>query len=73
MLDIDGNVVPLEVKYQNNIYNHDFKNLRYFMDAQDLDFGVIITKNLFEMKKDILCIPAWMFLLIFTDATLNQR
>ncbi|MDO9517694.1 MAG: ATP-binding protein [Methanosarcinaceae archaeon] len=67
VLDIGGKVVPLEVKYQNNIYNHDFKNLHYFMDAQDLGFGVIVTKNLFEMKKDILCIPVWMFLLIFTD------
>ncbi len=73
VLDIGGKVVPLEVKYQNNIYDHDFKNLRYFMDVQGLDFGVIITKNLFEMKRDILCIPAWMFLLIFTDTTSNQR
>ncbi|HJH30145.1 MAG TPA: ATP-binding protein [Methanosarcinaceae archaeon] len=67
VLNIGGKIVPLEVKYQNNIYDHDFKNLRYFMNAQDLGFGVIVTKNLFEMKRDILCIPAWIFLLIFAD------
>ncbi|MBW6517769.1 MAG: DUF4143 domain-containing protein [ANME-2 cluster archaeon] len=66
VLDIDGKIVPVEVKYQNNIYEHDLKNLHYFMDVQGLDFGVVVTRNLFEMRKNILCIPVWMFLLIFT-------
>lgn len=57
--------MPIEVKYQNRIYNHDLKNLLYFMDVYDLIFGVVVTKNLFEQREKILCIPAWMFLLIF--------
>lgn len=51
----------IEVKYQNRIYNHNLKNLKYFMDANDLIFGVVVTKNLFEERENILCIPAWMF------------
>jgi len=66
ILELDGRTVPIEVKYQNHIYNHDLKNLLYFMDLHDLVFGVVVTKNLFEQRGDILCIPAWMFLLIFS-------
>jgi len=66
VLDVDGKILPVEVKYQNNIYEHDLKHLHYFMKAQGLDFGVVVTRNLFEMRTNILCIPVWMFLLIFT-------
>ena len=66
VLEMDGVIVPIEVKYQNQIYNHDLKNLLYFMDVHDLIFGVVVTKNLFEQRGNILCIPAWMFLLIFS-------
>jgi hypothetical protein len=31
ILEINGRTVPIEVKYQNHIYDHDFKNLLYFM------------------------------------------
>ena len=67
ILEINGRTVPIEVKYQNHIYNHDLKNLLYFMDVHNPIFGVVVTKNLFEQRGDILCIPAWMFLLIFSD------
>jgi len=43
------------------------KNLLYFMDVHDLIFGVVVTKNVFEQRGDILCISAWMFLLIFSN------
>jgi predicted AAA+ superfamily ATPase len=67
ILEINGRTVAIEVKYQNHIYDHDLKNLLYFMDLHDLVFGVVVTKNLFEQRGDILCIPAWMFLLIFSN------
>lgn len=35
--------------------------------AKSLVFGVVVTKNLFEQSGNILCIPAWMFLLIFSN------
>jgi len=31
VLEINGRTVPIEVKYQNHIYDHDLKNLLYFM------------------------------------------
>ena len=64
ILEINDRTVPVEVKYQNDINDHDLNNLRYFMNAQNLDFGVIVTKNLFEQRGNILCIPVWMFLLV---------
>lgn len=64
VLIIDDVIIPVEVKYQNNVYNHDLKNLKYFMGVYDICFGIMVTKNIFEQKGDILCIPAWMFLCI---------
>ena len=64
VLIIDDVIIPVEVKYQNNVYNHDLKNLKYFMSVHDICFGIVVTKNMFEQKGDILCIPAWMFLCI---------
>lgn len=67
ILEINGRTVPTEVKYQNHIYDHDSKILLYFMDLHDPVLGVVVTKNLFEQRWIILCIPAWMFLSIFSN------
>ena len=64
VLIIDDVIIPVEVKYQNNVYNHDLKNLKYFMGVYDICFGIVVTKNMFEQKGNILCIPAWMLLCI---------
>ncbi|MFH0713214.1 MAG: ATP-binding protein [Candidatus Micrarchaeota archaeon] len=60
-------IVPIEVKYQSKIAAEDFKNLLEFMDEFSVKKGVLVTKNLFEVKKqkgkEIHCVPAWLFLL----------
>jgi len=62
-------IIPIEVKYQKNISIKDIFGLIKFMDLHKLTNGFVITKDVLELKKidtkDILCIPAWLFLSIY--------
>ena len=59
---------PIEVKYQSQITNNDFKPILKFLERFKAKMGVLITKNIFDIKKidskEILLIPAWLFLLL---------
>jgi len=60
----EGSLVPVEVKYQNQISQSDSKNLLLFMEEYDVRTGIIITKDLMEQTtrdgREILYIPAWL-------------
>ena len=66
-LTIGKEVVPIEVKYKNQITQADLKGLLKFMDIYKLKEGILVTKDLFEEKqigeKEILFVPVWLFLL----------
>jgi hypothetical protein len=59
-------ILPIEVKYKNNIAKKDLKNIIKFMDRYKCREGIIITKNTREErkigKKKIELIPAWLYL-----------
>ena len=58
---------PIEVKYQSVITNDDTHNLLYYMRERKKDFGMVVTKDLFDEKeidgKRIMFIPLDVFLL----------
>lgn len=60
-------LIPVEIKYQNQITDTDTKNIRIFMDQFKLSKGIIVTKNMFDLmiyeEKELLFIPAWAYLL----------
>ena len=60
--------LPVEVKYKNRIEKKDLKSLLVFLEKSNCKKGLLITKDLFKKeeigKKEILFIPAWLFLLI---------
>ncbi len=64
-------IMPVEVKYKNTILNRDIKTLLKFCQKNNLNKGILVTKNLEEektYKKDntkikIQFIPAWKFLI----------
>jgi predicted AAA+ superfamily ATPase len=66
---VDRKPLPIEIKYQSQISPSDFKGIFKFMGEFDLKEGIIVTKDLFERRKfrekEILFIPAWLFLLIY--------
>ncbi len=62
-------LLPIEVKYQNQITSEDLKSVIIFMDKFHVGSGILVTKSLFERrktgKKEIMCVPAWLLSLVY--------
>ena len=61
-------ILPIEVKYRSSIRKKDIKGLLKFLERFDLNKGIVITKDILKNElidnKEILYIPAWLFLLL---------
>ena len=71
VMDAEGGVLPVEVKYKNEIKLSDLRGRLKFLETFNQNYGILITKDLLEEKrignKLILCIPAWFFLLMVEE------
>ncbi len=63
VLEINEEIIPIEVKYQNKIARRDIKGIITFMEKFKIKKGIVVTKDLFKEEGDILFIPAWLFVL----------
>ena len=65
----DKELLPIEVKYANKIYDKDLKPIMKFCKIHRIDRCVVVTKDLLKMENkaslEMLFIPAWVFLLVF--------
>ncbi len=65
-IDIILDNVPIEVKYRNQVKTSEAKTLVKFMQRFKAERGIIVTKDIFKKEKvgsrEILYIPAWLFL-----------
>ncbi len=74
-VDIVLKDMPIEVKYQSQISKQDLKPLIAFMDRFKTKKSLLLTKDLTDIKKEgdkeIVCMPAWLFLLsnLVTEAS----
>jgi len=68
IVQVNGRLLPIEVKYQGNLNKGDFKNLLTFMADEEIPTGLMVTKNRFEIqqfeKKQIIVVPLWLFSLV---------
>jgi predicted AAA+ superfamily ATPase len=66
MLTRDKETIPIEVKYKNEIKGKDLKTMQKSIERPDVNKGIIISKDLFDIgrKDKILIIPLWLFLLV---------
>jgi len=64
VMEKNKEIIPIEVKYRNQITKKDVKSLRKFMKKFKVKRGIVITKDMLKEEKDILYIPAWLFLLL---------
>lgn len=62
LIKIDDELVPVEVKYRNTANPQ--KGLIKFMKKYNLKQGIVITKDTFEKREELLFVPAYLFLLI---------
>ncbi|MDN5337768.1 MAG: uncharacterized protein PWQ20_838 [Thermotogaceae bacterium] len=59
VMDYKGELIPIEVKYQNNINKFDYIGMKKVFRK-----GILITKNSTFIDENIVGIPAWLFLAI---------
>ena len=59
----NNRIIPIEVKYTNDIVKNDLKGLVNFCDTFETQ-GVVVTKDLLKKDDNIIYIPAWLFLLM---------
>ena len=60
----NDSLIPIEVKYQNQIKNDDLYGLIDFKKATKTDRGIIVTKSELKIKNNTVLIPASLFLLL---------
>lgn len=66
-VDIISDSLPIEIKYRNQIKNSDMKSLIKLLKKYKIKKGIIISKGILKNDKidgkEILFVPAWLFLL----------
>ncbi len=60
---LKNEVIPIEVKYTNDISSKDIKGLMRFCEEFGSK-GIVITKDVMKRQGEIMFIPAWLFLLV---------
>ncbi|WAM22488.1 MAG: hypothetical protein OI717_00740 (plasmid) [Candidatus Methanoperedens sp.] len=67
-MDDSKKVIPIEIKYREHPTNADLKGLIEFMEMEDLNIGIVVTKDTFKKGelggRRVLFIPIWLFLLL---------
>lgn len=63
VVQMDGAVIPIEVKYANRIDDSDLKGLASFCRRYGTK-GLVITKDTLKEENGIIYIPAWLFLVM---------
>ncbi len=66
ILRYNDSIIPIEVKFKNNISSNDEKTSKDLMDKEGLENGLLITKDHFEIR-DMIRVPAFFFLLYQED------
>lgn len=64
VISVDGKPLPIEVKYRSNP-RQDLEGMHAFLEAHpDSPFGVVVTRDLLELRDRILFLPLTHFLLM---------
>lgn len=61
--EIFGNPIPIEVKYRNEIKDSELKGIKEFL-KENGKFGIVVSKDIFEIRENIVFLPLWLFLMI---------
>ncbi len=66
--DDSKKIIPVEIKYREHPANADLKGLIEFMEMENLNTGIVVTKDTFRKGdfrgRRVLFIPIWLFLLL---------
>lgn len=60
-------IIPIEIKYKEQIESSDEDDLNRFMEDEGLELGLMLTKDTFDVDETIKKIPVYFFLLYKED------
>ena len=66
IIDRNVDVIPIEVKYTNQIENSDLNAIKKFIDVHQnkaiggANFGIIVTKDILKREENLYFIPYWL-------------
>lgn len=64
ILPIKRKLIPIESKYRSKTPKESIEAIKEFIKEKNSPFGIIITKDEFDLDGNILKIPLWVFLLV---------
>ena len=64
ILELFQKPIPIESKYSRDIRKSDLKGIYEFLDNNKKSFGIVITKDNYDFKENIVYIPLWLYLLM---------
>lgn len=67
----DGTVLPVEIKYRENIESSDEKSIRNFMDKEELNNGLMLSRDILDLSGDVQKIPTYYFL-VYKEEILDK-
>jgi hypothetical protein len=64
VVKLDGNYLPIEVKYQNKIERSDLQGLHSFIKGGKCHRGIVLTKDSLKTQENLALVPVPIFLLL---------
>ena len=67
ILDRKIDIIPIEVKYTNQIEKSDVKTIKNFLESNmnnkigKTKYGIVVTKDIYKKEENIFFIPYWLF------------
>jgi len=61
VIDAKHTLIPIEIKYKNEIKTKDLTTITGFIKDNDLSYGIVVTKDTLEIRDNLYLIPFWLF------------
>ncbi len=65
VLESDDLLIPVETKYRSEIKESDLDRIKKFMSEFKCKQGIVVSRDNFDVKNDVIILPIWFFLLMF--------
>lgn len=64
VIEVSRKLMPIEVTYRADIGEKELRGINEFMKKHKPLFGIIVTRDTFDLRGEIVYIPLWLFLLM---------
>ncbi len=64
VMEVSQKPIPIEVTYLADIDKKKLRGIEEFMREHGSPFGILVTRDVFDLRGKMVCIPLWFFLLM---------